>query len=81
MSTGSNIAVVMVQAHAGTIYVSLLIVLSGKFSGEHRCAKESHSGSASSWDLGFLGALSAVPFVALMLLHSVIPWFQDMFLT
>ena len=62
-----------------------------KFSGEHRCGKESHSESASSWGIWYVGALGAVPFATLILLHtsdelmlllqSVIHWFQDRFLT
>ena len=32
----------MVRICAGISCVSLLIVSSGKFSGEHRCTKESH---------------------------------------
>ena len=60
---------------------------SGKFTGEHRCAKESHSEPASSWCLGCLN----VPFDVLitlltsaelmLMLHSVIHWFQNRFLT
>ena len=78
------------RTRSGTIFVSILFVRSGKFSGEHRCAKESHSESASSWGLGCVGGLGAVPFDALillhtsaelMLLHLVIYWFQDRFLT
>ena len=69
----------------------MLFVRSGKFSGEHHCAKESHSESASSWGLGFVGGFGAVLFDALILLHTsaelmlllhlVIHWFQDRFLT
>ena len=47
----------MVRIWAGAICVSLLIVCSCKFSGEHRCAKESHSESASSWDIWCVAAL------------------------
>ena len=37
------------RTRSGTIFVSMLLVRSGKVSGEHHCAKESHSESASSW--------------------------------
>ena len=72
------------------IFISDHSQQSSKFSGEHRWAKESHSESASSWGLEWLGGLVAVPFVTLiflhtsaelMLLHLVIHWFQDWFLT
>ena len=78
------------RTRSGTIFVSMLFVRSGKFSGEHRCAKEPHSEYASSWGLGCVGGLGYVPFDALillhtsselMLLHLVIHWFQDRFLT
>ena len=81
----------MVRIRTGAICVSLLIVSSCKFSGEQHCAKESHSKSASSWGIWCVGALCAVPFAALILNHtsdelmlllqSVIYWFQDRFLT
>ena len=67
---------------AGTICVSLFIVTSGKFSGEHRCAKGSHSEPAFFWSICCVGVLGAVTFSALillltcgelmLLLHSVI---------
>ena len=85
MSTGSQADVVIVRTRAGVICVRLLIVSSCKFSGEHRGAKESHSESAPSWGIWCVGALGAVPFAALILLHtsdelmlllqSVIHWF------
>ena len=69
----------------------MLFVRPGKFSGDHRCAKESHSESASSWGLRCVGGLGIVPFDALILLHTsaelmlllhlVIHKFQDRFLT
>ena len=55
---------------AATICVSLLIMSSCKFSGEHSCAKESHSESASSRGLWCVGALGVVPFSASILLHT-----------
>ena len=36
-----------------------MIVSSDKFFCEHRCVKESHSESVSSWALGCVGALGA----------------------
>ena len=91
MSTASYVAVVTVRIRSGTIFVSMLFVRSGKFSGEHRCAKESHSEAASSLGLGCVGGIGAVPFDALILIHTsaelllllhlVIHWFQDRFLT
>ena len=60
----------MVRTRSGTIYVSMLLVCSGKLSGEHRCAKESHSESVSSWSLGCVGDLGIVPSAALNLLHT-----------
>ena len=54
-------------------------------------AKESDSESASFWVIGCVGGVGAVPFAALILLHTsaelmllvhlVIHWFQDRFLT
>ena len=79
----------MVRTRAGAN--SWSIVSSCKFSGEHHCAKKSHSESASSWGIWCVGAHGAVPFSALILLHtsdelmlllqSVIHWVQDRFLT
>ena len=60
----------MVWIRAGAICVSLLIVYSCMFSGDHRCAKESHSESASSCGIWCVGALGAVPFATLILLHT-----------
>ena len=42
VSTRSYAAVVMVRTRAGTICIRLLIVLSGKFPDEYRCANELH---------------------------------------
>ena len=91
MSTASSVAVVTVGTRSGTIFVSMLFVRCGKFSGEPRCAKESHMESVSSWSLGYLVGLGAVPFDDLIILHTsaelmlllhfVIHWFQDRFLT
>ena len=81
----------MVRTRSGVIFVSMLLVCSGKFVDEDRWAKASHHESAYSCGLGCVGGLGAVPFVALILLHtsaelmlllqSVIHWFQDWFLT
>ena len=60
----------MVPTRAGAVCVSLLIVSSYKFSGEHRCAKESHSESTSFWGIRCVGGLAAVPFTALILLNT-----------
>ena len=64
---------------------------SGKFVDEVRWAKAAHSKSAFSCGLGRVGGLGAVPFAALiffhtsaelmLLLQSVIHWFQDWFFT
>ena len=80
----------MVRPRAGTICVSLLIVSSGKFSGDRRCEKESHSESDSILGLWCVGAVGAVPFAALirihtsdelmLMLHSEFHWFQDRFI-
>ena len=68
-----------------------MLVSSGRFTDDDRSAKESHSESASSCGLGCVGGLGAVPFTALIRLHtsaelmlplhSEIHWFQDRFLT
>ena len=81
----------MVRKRSGTIFVSMLLVCTGKFVDEDRWAKASHSESACSCRLGYVGGLGAVPFAALILLHtsaelmlllqSLIHWFQDWFLT
>ena len=68
----------------------MLLVCSGKFVDDDRWAKASHNESASACGLGCVGGLGAVPFAALILLHtselmllfqSVIHWFQDWLLT
>ena len=59
----------MVRTHSGAIYVSMLLVCSGKFV-DDRWAKASHNESASSCGLGCVGGLGAVPFTALILLHT-----------
>ena len=71
MSTGSYTYVVMVRIRAGAICVGLAIVSSCKFSGEHRCEKESHNESVSSWGIWCVGALGAVPFAALIRIHTL----------
>ena len=60
----------MVRTCTGASWVSLLIVSSCKFSGEHHCAKELHSDSVSSWGIWCVRARSAVSFADLILLHT-----------
>ena len=62
----------------------MLLVRSGEFSDENRCAKESHNESVSSWGLRCIGALGADLLIVIhisaelmVFLHSVIHWFQD----
>ena len=88
MDTASYVAVVTVRTRSGVIFVSMLLVCSGKFVDEDRWANASHSESASSCGLG---GLFALPFAALIILHtsaelmlllqSMILWLQDWFLT
>ena len=75
----------MTRTRSGVIPVSTLLVCFGRLTDDDRSAKESHSESASSCGLGCVGGLGAVPFAALIRLHtsaelmlplhSVIDWF------
>ena len=60
----------MVRTRSGAIFVSMLLVCSGKLVDEDRCAKASHSESASSCGLWCVGGHGVVPFAVFILLHT-----------